>query len=42
MKDFIRSSVPSFLEIKIKNKSMSNLMRPKSGSLKKNCKKFYD
>ncbi len=40
MKDFIRSSGPSFLEIKIKNKSMSNLMRPKSGSLKKIVKNF--
>ena len=40
MKNFIRSSGPSFLEIKIKNASMSNLMRPKSDSLKKIVKNF--
>ena len=40
IKNFIKSNGPSFLEVKIKNGSMSNLMRPKPGSLKKIVKNF--
>ena len=42
LKKFIKSNGPSFLEIKIKNSSMSNLIRPKPGSLKKIKNIFMD
>ena len=40
MQNFIKSCGPSFLEVRIKNSSMNNLIRPKPGDLKKIIKNF--